>query len=59
METAASAGEAEGGFGSSWSLSWVLKGHCEHAEGKEEGVLGSRPSSEGNSMFSGCGIRPA
>lgn len=47
-----------------WGLSWVLKGHFEHAEGEEEDVLGCRHKSRGLAMrravcFQVAEIRPA
>lgn len=41
METAASAGEAEGGFVEALELELGVEGHLEHAEGKEEHVPGA------------------
>lgn len=65
METTASGGEAEEGFEErDWGLSWVLKGRFEHAEGKEEDVLGGRYEGRGLAMrgavcFQVAGISPA
>lgn len=59
METAASAGEAEGGFVEALELELGVEGAFGTCRRKGGTRAGRRPSHERSGMFSGCIVRPA